>query len=66
MLVDTVNHTVSVVLVSVLFVGMYFLPTIVSAFSKNKNTVSVFFLNLLLGWTFIGWVVALVWAAKKD
>lgn len=66
MLVDTVNHTVAVVLVSVLFVGMYLLPTIVAIFSKHKNTVAVFFLNLLLGWTFIGWVVALVWAAKKD
>jgi hypothetical protein len=25
-----------------------------------------FLLNLFLGWTMIGWVVALVWAVKTD
>ena len=25
-----------------------------------------FFLNLFLGWTFIGWVVALIWCYSED
>lgn len=51
-----------------LFVGIfiYLLPTIVAYRSDRKNSSSIFLLNLLLGWTFIGWVAALVWAAKED
>lgn len=43
---------------------IYFIPTIVGWKKKNKG--AIFVLNLLLGWTFIGWVVALVWSMTKD
>jgi hypothetical protein len=42
----------------------YFLPTIVG-WSKQNST-AIFVLNLFLGWTVIGWVVALVWACTRD
>jgi hypothetical protein len=42
--------------------AFYFIPTII-AFSKNhKNKIAIFILNLLAGWTFLGWVGALVWS----
>jgi hypothetical protein len=45
---------------------VYFLPTIL-AFARNKrDTAAILLLNLFLGWTMIGWVVALVWAVKTD
>ena len=44
----------------------YFLPSIIAAARSKRDLVSIFILNLLLGWTAIGWVVALVWAAKTD
>ena len=43
---------------------LYFLPT-VFGWSK-KNIAAIFALNLLLGWTLIGWVIALVWALTVD
>jgi T4 superinfection immunity protein len=44
----------------------YFLPAIL-AFARNKrDTTSILLLNLFLGWTFVGWVIALVWALKQD
>jgi hypothetical protein len=43
---------------------IYFIPTFVGWNKKNIN--SIFTLNILLGWTFIGCVVALVWAVSKD
>jgi len=43
--------------------GIYFLPTIVAG--RHHNSSAIFVLNLLLGWTFIGWVIALVWACTK-
>jgi hypothetical protein len=39
---------------------LYFLPSILGW--NKKNITAIFVLNLLLGWTFIGWVVALVWS----
>lgn len=44
----------------------YFLPAII-AFAKSKRDAgAILVLNFFLGWTLIGWVVALVWALKQD
>tara|TARA_R100000951_G_C2565814_1_gene157118 strand:- start:372 stop:557 length:186 start_codon:yes stop_codon:yes gene_type:complete len=45
---------------------VYFLPTIGAIGAKKRNTSAIFVLNLFLGWTFLGWIIALVWAACKD
>lgn len=45
---------------------LYFLPTIIAALKSKRDTVAIFLLNLFLGWSVIGWIVALVWAAKND
>lgn len=52
------------VLVFIFFGALYFLPTIVGW--NKRNSGAILTLNLLLGWTFIGWVVALVWAMTHD
>ena len=45
---------------------MYFLPTLL-AFGRNKRDAgAILVLNFFLGWTFIGWIVSLVWALKQD
>jgi hypothetical protein len=44
----------------------YFLPSIIAAARSKRDLVSIVVLNLLLGWTAIGWVIALVWALKAD
>lgn len=49
----------------VLFVP-YFLPTIIAVLGKKSNAGGVFAVNLFLGWTLIGWVIALVWALSSD
>lgn len=45
---------------------IYFLPTIIAASRKHHNAGAIFALNLLLGWSFIGWIVALVWACTNQ
>jgi hypothetical protein len=52
------------VLVIVIMVFVYFLPAIVG--SDKKNASAIFVLNLFLGWTLIGWVIALVWAVSYE
>ena len=54
------------ILVLAIVVGVYFLPTInAKYFTKHTNADSILVLNLFLGWTFIGWVIALIWSYKK-
>lgn len=50
-------------LLIVLLIVLYILPSIVSAARTTRNTAGIIILNLLLGWTLLGWVGALVWAA---
>jgi 4-amino-4-deoxy-L-arabinose transferase-like glycosyltransferase len=44
----------------------YFIPTVVAMSKNHRNTGAIFTLNFLLGWSVIGWVVALVWANTKS
>lgn len=40
----------------------YFMPAFVAFGRKHHNASAICMLNLLLGWTVLGWVGALVWA----
>ena len=42
----------------------YFLPSILAW--SGRNFAPVLAINLFLGWTLIGWVVALAWALKEE
>jgi hypothetical protein len=45
---------------------MYFLPTLIAAIRSKRDVLTIFLVNLFLGWSVIGWVVCLVWALKTD
>ena len=48
-----------------LLIGLafYFLPTIVACMrDRASDAGAVFLVNLLLGWTVVGWVVSFIWA----
>jgi len=45
---------------------IYFLPTIAAYHAKKRNREAIALLNFFLGWTMIGWLIALIWAATKD
>ncbi len=47
-----------------LIVLVYFVPSVVA--KGKRNWQAIFVLNLFAGWTFVGWIVALVWACTKD
>lgn len=54
------------IFMGVLFLAAYFLPSIVAAIRKVPNFGSVIIVNLLLGWTFVGWVVAMAMASRSQ
>jgi hypothetical protein len=41
-------------------IAMYWLPTIVAVVRRTPSALGVAALNFFLGWTVIGWIVALV------
>ena len=41
---------------------MYFIPALVARQRKHPNSTAIMALDIFLGWTVLGWVVALVWA----
>jgi hypothetical protein len=46
----------------VIILLLYFVPIIVAVVRHHHNALAIGMLNFFLGWTFIGWVAALVWA----
>jgi hypothetical protein len=52
------------VLAILIAIPIYFLPTIIVC--QKAFVLQLFLLNLLLGWTIIGWIVALTWSVKKQ
>ena len=52
----------------VLVISIYFLPWIKAWRWGHSKIEAIAVLNVLLGWTFVGWVAALVWAytEKKE
>ena len=41
-------------------IAMYWLPTIIAVVRRTPSALGVAALNFFLGWTIIGWIVALV------
>jgi hypothetical protein len=50
-------------LYTVLLVAIYFVPTLNAHLRKHHNENAILVLNFFLGWTILGWVVALVWSS---
>jgi hypothetical protein len=43
---------------------IYFLPGLIARKKSNATAIALF--NFFLGWTVLGWIIALVWAVSPD
>lgn len=43
----------------------YFIPAIIASERGTKHGVMIFAINLLFGWTVLGWIAALIWAVTE-
>jgi hypothetical protein len=41
---------------------IYFLPTGIALWRRHANWIAILIVNFFLGWTLVGWVVALAWS----
>jgi hypothetical protein len=53
------DHTV----IAVVILIVYFVPGINATSRKHPNAGAIWLLNIFLGWTGLGWLVALIWSA---
>lgn len=58
-------HIVVAWIVAVLTAG-YMLPWAIAATRNKSNTLAIALVNVLLGWTLVGWIVALVMSASSE
>lgn len=49
-------------LVILFYLLLYVLPFVIGAYRRVDKITRLFVVNIFLGWTVIGWFIALVWA----
>jgi hypothetical protein len=52
--------------IAIAAVGIYFVPSLVATQRRKRNLAAIVALNVLLGWTLLGWCGALIWALLRD
>ena len=62
---SSAGGTIAAVLIWIAVITAYWAPAAVAAFRHVPNVGSVIVINALLGWTFIGWIVALAMACRS-
>lgn len=56
------GDAVSGMMIMLLVPALYFLPTLVAFARGHHNKAQITLLNLFLGWTFLGWIGAIIWS----
>ncbi len=46
--------------------ALYFLPLIIAAARKHNQILPITLITIFLGWTFLGWLVAIIWSFSPD
>lgn len=60
------QHMIQILAVAIPAVILYVLPCFIAFRRKHRNRTAILVTNLFVGWTFIGWVVALIWASTSN
>jgi hypothetical protein len=63
---DLVSDNLEGMVLTGILLFMYFLPALVAWKRSHRNASAIGVLNLLLGWTMIGWVGSMVWAFTSN
>ncbi len=56
------NAKIATVVFVVTSIALYFAPTYIAQGRQHASRIGITVLNVLLGWTVLGWVISLVWA----
>ncbi len=56
------NPPVFIALNATLFLLVYFIPSFIALTRQRDQRLKIFLVNLLTGWTLVGWMAAFIWA----
>ena len=67
-IISSISNGVLVPIVLGIIIGIvvYFIPSYVAHQNNHIQKTPILILNIFLGWTFIGWLIALIWATMKN
>jgi uncharacterized RDD family membrane protein YckC len=60
------NGLIFGLIAALILVPLYLAPAFIAARRKCKSSAGIVVLDLLLGWTLLGWVIAMVWAVSGE
>jgi hypothetical protein len=63
--ISSAISTLTISLAIVALVALYLLPTLVALARRIPGVAAIAVINILLGWSFIGWVIALALAVRS-
>ena len=52
--------------IGIILLIVYFVPTIVAIIRHTRNVMRIVLLNIISGWTILGWIIALVWSFHDE
>lgn len=61
-MIELIWAILNIVLLLLITIGVYCLPSIIAINNKHKNLAVIIILNIALGWTLIVWAIVLIWA----
>ncbi len=53
-------------IIILILLGLVFLPTYIAFARRLQRRVAILILNILVGWTGVGWFVLLIWALASN
>tara|TARA_A100001037_G_scaffold99697_1_gene90889 strand:- start:138 stop:449 length:312 start_codon:yes stop_codon:yes gene_type:complete len=62
----TKEFGVRLILAIICLISIFFIPTSIALFRDSSKKWGIFLVNILVGWTGIGWIVALIWAFVSE
>jgi uncharacterized membrane protein YfcA len=63
---DSVLKTIFGLILGLIGLAAYFIPSIIASSRRHKERWPIFLVNLLLGCSVIGWIVALIWSCSSQ
>ena len=46
--------------------ALYFVPVVIAYVRRHNSSLAITVLTVVLGWTFAGWLAALLWSLNSD